>query len=80
MTGNDNTNDNPNNTIFTMKDTKLYVPAVTLSTKVMKNYQNFLAKILKGKFIGMNIKESENKNATNEYRFPKSNFAGVNRL
>ena len=80
MTGNDNTNDNPNNIIFTVKDTKLYVPVVTLSAKVMKNYQNLLAKILKGKFIGMNIKQSENKNTTNEYRLPKSNFAGVNRL
>ena len=80
MTGNDNTNDNPNNIIFTVKDKKLYVPVVTLSAKVMKNYQNLLAKILKGKFIGMNIKQSENKNTTNKYRFPKSNFAGVNRL
>ena len=31
--GNDNTNDNPNNIIFTIKDTKLYVPVATLSAK-----------------------------------------------
>ena len=34
--GADNTNANPNNIIFTIKDTKLYVPVVTLSAK---NYQ-----------------------------------------
>ena len=28
--GNDNTNADPNNIIFTIKDAKLYVPAVTL--------------------------------------------------
>ena len=28
---NDNNNDNANNIIFTIKDTKLYVPVVTLS-------------------------------------------------
>ena len=38
-TGNDNTNANPNNIIFTSKDTKLYVPVVTLSAKG----NNFLA-------------------------------------
>ena len=31
--GNDNTNDNRNNIIFTMKDLKLYVPVVTLLVK-----------------------------------------------
>ena len=33
VAGNDNTNDNPDNIIFTMKDTKLFVPVVTLSAK-----------------------------------------------
>ena len=32
-TGNDNTNDNPDNIIFTIKDIKLYVPVVTLSAR-----------------------------------------------
>ena len=31
--GNDNTNNNPDNIIFTVKDTKLYVPMATLSTR-----------------------------------------------
>ena len=34
--GNDNTNGNPNNIIFTVKDTKLYVPVVTLSSNHIK--------------------------------------------
>ena len=42
MAGNDNTNGNPNNIIFTIKDTKLYVPVVTLSVK----YNSKLSKLL----------------------------------
>ena len=58
MTGNDNANSNPNNIVFTIKDTKLYVPAVTLSAKdTTKNYQNFIVKDLKDQSIGMNIKQ-----------------------
>ena len=34
--GNDNASDNPDNNIFTIKDTKLYVPVVTLSAKTIK--------------------------------------------
>ena len=46
-----------------------------------KNYENFLAKYLINQFVGMNIKKSDNKNKTNEFRyFIKSKFAGVNRL
>ena len=52
--GNENLNDNnANNIIFTIKDTKLYVSIVTL----IKNYQNVIAKDLKNQFIGMNIKQ-----------------------
>ena len=47
-----NDNDNADNIIFTIKDTKLYVPVVTLSA----NYQNFLSKDLKDQFIGMSMK------------------------
>ena len=54
--GNENTNTNPN-FIFTMKETKLYVPVVTLSAKIFKNYQNFLVKDLRCQFFGMNIKQ-----------------------
>ena len=47
--GNDSLNNNDkdsngNNIIFTIKDTKLYVPVVTLSQETTKSYQNFLAK------------------------------------
>ena len=57
MTVNDNNNDNPNRTIYTIKDTKLYVPVVTLSLKTTKNYRNFLASDLKDQYIGMTIKQ-----------------------
>ena len=53
--GNDNDNDDyGKKIIFTIKDTKLYVPVVTLSAR---DNQNFLAKDLKDQFIGMNIKQ-----------------------
>ena len=64
--GGDNTNDNPDNNIFTIKDTKLYVPVVLYQQKTLKKYQNFLAKDLKDQFI------------ENEYRyFLESNFVGI---
>ena len=52
-----NTNANPNNIIFTIKDTKLYVSGVTLSAREIKNYQTPLAKDLKNYFIGINIRQ-----------------------
>ena len=56
--GNDNDNANANNNIFfTLTDSKLYVPVVTLSARDKKNYQKLLAKDLKDQFIGMNIKQ-----------------------
>ena len=42
--GNDNTNANPNNIIFTMKDTKLYFPVVTLSARDKPKLSKLLAK------------------------------------
>ena len=56
MASADTTNANSNNIIFTIKDTKLYVPVVTL-TKIIKKYQNFLSKGLKDQLIGINIKQ-----------------------
>ena len=51
VAGNNNLNDNnnANDIIFTIKDTKSYVPVVTLSAQqeTIRNYQNFLAKDLK---------------------------------
>ena len=58
--GNDNTNAN-HNIIFTSKGENLYVPFVTFQQKTIKSHQNFLAKDLKDKFIGMNIKQWEQK-------------------
>ena len=53
-----NVNDsaNSNNIIFTTKDTKLFMPVVTLSKTRIKKYQKFLEKDLKKQCIGMNIK------------------------
>ena len=53
---NDNDNDG-NNIIFTLKDTKLYVPVVTLSSRENQNISKLLSKGLKDQFIGMNIKQ-----------------------
>ena len=40
----DNTNANPSNIIFTIKDTKLYVPVVTLSAKENQKISKLLSK------------------------------------
>ena len=49
-------NANSNNIIFTIKDTKLFVPAVTLSAKSIKNYKRILAKDLKGMSIKQKVR------------------------
>ena len=46
--GNDNTNANTNNIIFTIKNTKLYVPVVTLLAKGDQKLSKLLGKISKG--------------------------------
>ena len=51
------TNANPNNFIFSIKDTKLYVPAVTLSARVNQKAK-LLSKGLKHHPTGMNIKQN----------------------
>ena len=68
--GNDNTNANPNNIIFTIKDTKLYVPVVTLSAKDSQKLSKLLRKGFE-RSIYWNVykTKSENKNSTNEYRY-----------
>ena len=58
--GNDNlknidNDNNGNNTIFSIKDIKLFVTVYQEET--IKNYQNFSVKDLKDQFIGMNIKQ-----------------------
>ena len=46
-----------NSIVFNIKDTKLCVPVVTLSARDNLNYQNFVEKDLKDRFIVMNIKQ-----------------------
>ena len=55
--GANNVNANPNKIIFTIKDTKLWIPVVILSTEDNQNYQNFSAKDLKDRFVRMNKKQ-----------------------
>ena len=54
--GNDNTNANLNNFVFTIKDTKLFVSVKTLSASDSQKLSTLLSKgDLKDQFIGMNI-------------------------
>ena len=80
--GNDNTNGNPSNIIFTIKDTKLYFPIVTLSKKYNPKLSKFLSKRFERSVDWNEYKtKSENKHRKNEYRcFLESNFVGVNTL
>ena len=80
--GNDDTNANPNNIIFTIKGTKLYVPLVILSARDNQKLSKLFSKVFERSVYWSEYKKkSENKNTTNEYRyFLKSNFFGVNRL
>ena len=77
--GVDNVNANDNNFFFTIKDTKLYVPVVTLSAKDSQKLSEPLSKGFERSLYWNEYKtESENKNTTNEYRyFLKSNFVLV---
>ena len=42
--GPDNASANPNNTIFTIKDIKLYIPVVTLSARYHQKLSKLLSK------------------------------------
>ena len=64
---NDNTNDNSDNLIFTMKDTILYLPVVTLSAKDNQKLSKILSKGFERLVYWNEYKtQKENKNATNE--------------
>ena len=82
MTANDNNNGNPNRIIFTIKDTKLYVPVITLSPKHNQKLSKLFSKGFEKSVYWNECKpKSENKNTKNEYRyFLESNFVGVSRL
>ena len=79
--GNNNTNANPNNIIFTIKDTKLHVPVVTLSARDNQKLSKLLRKLFERSVYWNKYKtKSENKNTANEYRyFLELNYVGVNR-
>ena len=77
-----NVNDSANNIIFTIKETKLYVPVVTLSARDNQKLSKLLSKRFKRSVYWNEYKrKSEKKNTPNKYRyFLESNFVGVNRL
>ena len=78
---NANANDNDNKIIFTIKDTKLYVPVITLSARNNQKLSRLLSKGFERSVYWNEYKKSENKNTMNEYRyFLESNFVGVNRV
>ena len=78
--GNDNTNANTNNIIVTIKNTKLYVPTVTLKVKDHQKLSKLFSKEIEGLIYWNKYKtKRDNKNTTNEYRY-KPDFTGVNRL
>ena len=68
--------------IFTIKDTKLYVPIVTLSARENRKLSKLLSKVFERSVSWNKYKtKSENKNTANKFRyFLKSNFVRVNRL
>ena len=80
-TGNDNIVANPENIIFTIKGTKLYVPVVTWSARDNLKRSKLLSKGFKRSAYCNKYKtKSQNKNTKNEYRyFLESNFVGVTR-
>ena len=52
-----NADANPDNIISAVKDTKLYVPVVTLSERNNQILSKSFSKDLNNQFIGMNIKQ-----------------------
>ena len=84
VAGSDNANGNndDNNIIFTIKDTKLYVPVVTLSARGNQKLSKLLSEGFERSAYWNEYKtKSDNKNKTTEFRFfLESNFVGVNRL
>ena len=65
-----------------MKDTKLYIPVVTLSVRDNSKLSKLLSKGYDRSVYWNEYKtKSKNKNTTNEYRyFLESNLVGVSRL
>ena len=79
VAGADNDNANSNSIIFTIEDTKLYVPATALSAKDNQELAKLLSKGFKRLVYLYGYKtKSENKDTANKCRyFIESNFVGV---
>ena len=73
---------NDNNIIPTIKDTKLYVPVVTLSEGGIQNLSKLLSKGFERSLYWNECKiKRDTKTSTNKCRYLlESNFFGVNRL
>ena len=71
VAGNENNNDNNgNNIIFTIKDTKVYAPVVTLSARDNQKLLKCLSKGFKRPVYWNKSKtKRENKNTTNECKY-----------
>ena len=80
--GNDNDDPNSTNFLFTIKDTKLYVPVVPLSAQDNQKLSKIFIKRFERSVSWNEYKtKNENKSTKIKYRyFLKSNFVGVNRL
>ena len=75
-TGNANGKNDDSNTILTIKDTKLYVPVVTLSARENQKLSKILDKGFARSVYWNEYKtKSDNENTTNEFTyFLESNF------
>ena len=83
VAGSDSKNNiNSNNIILTIKDTKLYVPVVTLSGRNNQKLSKLLSKGFKRSVYWNDYKtQSQKKNTANEYKyFRQSSFIGFIRL
>ena len=68
--GTDNANANPNSFIYTIKDTKLSIPVVTLLAKDNQKLSKLLSKGFERSVYWNEYKtKSENENTTNKYRY-----------
>ena len=68
-TDNVNGNNNDNNIIFTIRDTKLHVPVVTLSTRDNQKLSKLLKGFERSVYWNEYKTKSDNKNTTHKFRF-----------
>ena len=82
MTAIDSNNDNPNRIIFTINDTNIYIPVVTLLANDNQKLSKLLRKGFERSLYWNEYKtKNENKNMAKEYRyFFELNFVRVDRL